>query len=339
MRPVPDIGVAPLLARLLAPGELEALRPAPAVFQTPMLSSAADHVPPGAGWVYERKLDGVRLIAVRAKDRTRLYSRIQRDNTATFPEIAAALDVTAETDLVVDGEVVAFDGEQTSFGLLQSRLGISDARKALAVGTPVVFFAFDLLTYAGQDLTQLPLQARRRVLAEAITFVEPLRLSEERAGDGASLLQEARRQGWEGLIAKRLGSKYEPGRRSSHWLKLKVVLEQEFVIGGFTESPAAGRSGFGALLVGYYEGEVLRYAGKVGTGFDQKTLRALRTALDDLVLPVSPFVDAPAAKVNRWVDPLLVAQVGFGEWTRDGRLRHPRYQGLRYDKDARDVTR
>jgi bifunctional non-homologous end joining protein LigD len=324
---------------LLDASERKLLRPATPAFVPPMLATAADRPPPGDDWVYERKLDGVRLIAVRANDRTRLYSRIQRDNTATFPEIAAALDVAAETDLVVDGEVVAFSGDHTSFGLLQSRLGISDPRRALAVGTPVVFFVFDLLTYAGQDLTQLSLRSRRRMLAEAITFVEPLRMSEERMGAATDLLQEARTLGWEGLIAKRTGSRYEPGRRSSHWLKLKVVLEQDFVIGGFTESSASGRTGFGALLVGYYDGDVLRYAGKVGTGFDHKTLVAIRATLDDLQQPQSPFADAPAARDNRWVDPLLVAQVGYGEWTRDGRLRHPRFLGLRHDKDARDVTR
>jgi bifunctional non-homologous end joining protein LigD len=177
------------------------------------------------------------------------------------------------------------------------------------------------------------------VLAEAVTYVDPLRLSEERVGSGEALLREACVQGWEGLIAKRAGSRYEPGRRSSHWLKLKCVREQEFVIGGFTESAAAARTGFGALLVGYYDGGELKYAGKVGTGFDQKTLAALRAALDDLALPSSPFVDAPRAKDSRWADPVLVAQVGFTEWTRDGRLRHPRYLGLRHDKDAREVVR
>jgi len=327
------------LLDLLEADERALLRPASAAFVPPMLSSGADRPPPGSDWVYERKLDGVRLVAVRSRNRTRLYSRIQRDNTATFPEVAAALDVAAEEDLVVDGEVVAFDGEATSFGLLQSRIGISDARKALAVGTPVVFFAFDLMTYAGHDLTQLPLHARRRVLAEAITFVEPLRLSEERTGDPSDLLREARERAWEGLIAKRVGSRYEPGRRSSHWLKLKVVLEQEFVIGGFTESAAAARTGFGALLVGYYDDGVLRYAGKVGTGFDHKTLAAIRATLDELQIDSSPFADAPRARDNRWVDPLLVAQIGYGEWTRDGRLRHPRFLGLRHDKDARDVGR
>jgi bifunctional non-homologous end joining protein LigD len=304
-----------------------------------MLASAADRPPAGSGWVYERKLDGVRLIAVVGEKNTRLYSRIQRDNSATFPEVAAALTVAGEPGMVVDGEVVAFDGDHTSFGLLQARLGIADARRALAIGVPVVFFAFDLLVHRDRDLTQLPLEERRRVLAEAITYVEPLRLSEHLEGDGADLLRGACASGWEGLIAKRAGSKYEPGRRSSHWLKLKCVREQEFVVGGFTESSASARTGFGALLVGYYDDGELKYAGKVGTGFDQKTLAAIRTALDDLALPESPFVDAPAAKESRWVDPLLVAQVGFTEWTRDGRLRHPRYLGLRNDKDARDVVR
>ncbi|HUR75747.1 MAG TPA: non-homologous end-joining DNA ligase [Sporichthya sp.] len=329
----------PLLTRVLAPDELTLLRPAKPAFVGPMLASLSEHPPPGEDWRYERKLDGVRLIAVRGEKNTRLYSRIQRDNSATFPEIVAALNVAAPPGVVLDGEVVAFDGEQTSFGRLQARLGINDARRALAIGVPVVFYAFDVLTYGGQDLTQLPLVARRRVLAEAVTYVEPLRISEAREGSAEALLREACAQGWEGLIAKRDGSKYEPGRRSPHWLKLKCVREQEFVIGGFTESSAAARTGFGALLVGYYDGGELKYAGKVGTGFDQKTLAALRAALDDLALPQSPFADAPRAKDSRWVDPVLVAQVGFHEWTRDGRLRHPRYLGLRHDKDAHDVVR
>lgn len=328
-----------LLAALLTAPEQALLRPRKPTFRSPMLSSPADRPPPGEDWLYERKLDGVRLIAVRGEKTTRLFSRIERDNTATFPEIVAALDVAAPPGMVVDGEVVAFDGEATSFGLLQARLGINEVRRALAVGVPVVFYAFDLLTYAGQDLTQLPLRTRKRVLAEAITYVEPLRLSEHRAGDGAAYLRDACASGWEGLIAKRARSTYEPGRRSSHWLKLKCVREQEFVIGGFTESAAAGRTGFGALLVGYYDDGALKYAGKVGTGFDQKTLAALRAALDDLTLPESPFLDAPRAKESRWADPLLVARVGFTEWTRDGRLRHPRYLGLRHDKDARNVGR
>ena len=328
----------PLLTRLV-PDALDALRPAKPAFAVPMLASPAEVPPPGEDWVYERKLDGVRLIAVRGEKNTRLYSRIQRDNSATFPEIVAALNVAAPPGLVIDGEVVAFDGEQTSFGLLQARLGINDARRSLAIGVPVVFYAFDVLTYAGRDLTQLPLRDRRRILAEAVTYVEPLRLSEERAGSGEVLLREACAAGWEGLIAKRASSRYEPGRRSSHWLKLKCVREQEFVIGGFTVSSAAARTGFGALLVGYYSDGDLRYAGKVGTGFDHKTLAAIRAALDELALPQSPFVDAPRAKDNRWVEPCLVAQVGFTEWTRDGKLRHPRYLGLRHDKEARDVVR
>ncbi len=329
----------PLLARLLDRAELALLRPVAPGFVAPMLASPAERPAPGDDWLYERKLDGVRLVAVRGARGTRLYSRTERDNSATFPELVAALDVAAGADLVADGEVVAFDGPHTSFGRLQARLGIGDPRRALAVGVPVVFYLFDLLAYGGQDLTQLPLTARKRVLAEAVTYVEPLRLSEHRDGDGAAYLREACAGGWEGLIAKRAGSRYEPGRRSSHWLKLKCVREQEFVIGGFTESRAGARLGFGALLLGFYEGDLLRYAGKVGTGFDQRTLAALRAALDDIALPGPPFVDPPRGAGLHWVDPLLVAQVGFTEWTREGRLRHPRYLGLHVDKDARDVGR
>ncbi len=328
-----------LLERLLTPAERKLLRPAKPGFVTPMLASPADRPATRDGWLYERKLDGVRILAVRGEQNTRLYSRIQRDNSATFPEVVAALNVAAPPGLVVDGEVVAFDGDSTSFGLLQQRLGINDVRRSLGVGVPVHYFLFDVLVHSGQDLTQLPLRTRKQVLAEVVTYVDPLRFSEHREGDGVEFLREACAGGWEGLIAKRAGSRYEAGRRSSHWLKLKCVREQEFVVGGFTVSAAAGRTGFGALLVGYYDGDDLRYAGKVGTGFDQKTLLALRGALDDLALPASPFLDAPRSKDARWVDPVLVAQVGFTEWTRDGKLRHPRYLGLRHDKDARDVTR
>lgn len=183
----------------------------------------------------------------------------------------------------------------------------------------------------------MPLRARKRVLQALADLTDPLRYSEHRDRDGEAYLDEACAQGWEGLIAKRADSAYQHGR-SRDWLKFKCARGQEFVIGGFTD-PAGSRVGFGALLVGHYQGDRLRYAGKVGTGFDDRTLRWLHRRLTELVQDSSPFADPVRERGAHWVRPELVAQVGFSEWTGDGKLRHPRFQGLREDKAARDVVR
>jgi bifunctional non-homologous end joining protein LigD len=280
------------------------------------------------GWIYERKLDGIRCLAFKADQRVQLRSRNDLSLNGRFPEVVEALEADAATDVVLDGEVVAFAGAQTSFERLQQR-----GERPVAV----FYYVFDILHLDGYDTTALPLRARKSLLRRALGFHGPVRLTPHRNRDGEALYREACRKGWEGLIAKRADSPYTHGR-SRDWLKFKCSAEQELVIGGFT-APKGSRTDLGALLLGYYDGGRLRYAGKVGTGFTQATLRDLAARLEPLETDASPFADEVRERHVTWARPELVAQVGFSEWTRDGRLRHPRFLGLRDDKAASEVVR
>lgn len=291
----------------------------------------------GADWVFERKLDGVRVLAGRDGSGTVLWSRNHKRVNASYPEIADALEDQAADRFLVDGEVVAFDGNQTSFARLQRRMHLTQPQAARRTGVDVYYYVFDLLAFGGVDVTDLALRARKQLLRECFEFTDPLRFSAHRDGNGREFLRQACERGWEGLIAKRADQPYRAGR-SNHWLKLKCVLGQEFVIGGFTD-PKGSRAGFGALLVGYYDGDRLRYAGKVGTGYDERMLRDLRARLDRLIQENSPFAENVGIRDAHWVSPSLVAEVGFSEWTGDRRLRHPRFSGLREDKPASSVVR
>ncbi|GAA5201752.1 non-homologous end-joining DNA ligase [Rugosimonospora acidiphila] len=302
----------------------------------PMLATLTDRYFSDPDWVFERKLDGERVIGTRSGRTATLRSRTGRILDGTYPELVRALR-RQRGNFVVDGEVVAFAGNRTSFERLQQRIGLTDPVRAEASGVPVHFYLFDLLSLAGEDLTGLPLRERKRRLRAAIGFGGPLRYTAHRNTEGEELFAEACRRGWEGVIAKRADAPYRSGR-SSDWLKFKCVGEQEFVIGGFTD-PTGSRHGFGALLVGVYDGGELRFAGKVGTGFDHQTLTRLRSRMDALATASSPFHGAVRERGAHWVRPELVAQIGFTEWTRDGRLRHPRFLGLRRDKAARAVVR
>jgi bifunctional non-homologous end joining protein LigD len=289
-------------------------------------------------WIFERKLDGVRCLAFREAGRVRLYSRTARDMSRTYPELVEALERERAGDLVVDGEIVAFDGHRTSFERLQRRMQLDDPDAARRTGVPVFLYVFDLLRHEGEDLRPLPLRERKSRLRRALSFHRPVRFTPHRNEHGERMFQEACEKGLEGVIAKRADGPYRSSR-SRDWLKIKCHAEQELVIGGFT-APKGSRLEFGALLVGYYENGDLRYAGKVGTGFGRDTLERLGRRLRELEQDESPFVDArPVPRGTRWVRPELVAQIGFSEWTRDGRLRHPRYLGLREDKPAREVVR
>jgi bifunctional non-homologous end joining protein LigD len=304
-----------------------------------MLATLSGGPPPGEGWVFERKLDGERCVATVAGGRAELRSRTGRDLTATYPEVVAALVGRATAGAVVDGELVAFDRDgRSSFGLLQQRLGVAHPSPELLRSVPVTYSVFDVLAAGAEDVTGRPLQERAAVLDRVLPPGDPLPRPERRDSDGAAFLAHACAQGWEGLIAKRADAPYAPGR-SRDWLKLKCVQEQEFVVGGWTD-PAGSRAHLGALLVGYHEDGVLRYAGKVGTGFDRRSLADLAARLAPLARPSSPFADArPVPPRTHWVDPVLVAQIAFAEWTTAGRLRQPRYLGLRDDKPAGDVVR
>ncbi|MCW2993504.1 MAG: ATP-dependent ligase [Conexibacter sp.] len=282
-------------------------------------------------WIFERKLDGVRCIAIRDGDEVKLLSRNDLSLNGRYPEVATALEHQPQRRFVVDGEVVAFDGAQTSFAKLAQR-----GRTRV----PVFFYIFDVLWLDGQDVRALPLRTRKRLLRTVLRFDDKaLRFSTHRNGDGEAYFQEACRKGWEGLVAKRASSRYSD-KRSKDWLKLKCEQGQELVIGGFT-APKGARADFGALLLGHYEDGALIYAGKVGTGFDEATLAALGARLRELRRDTAPFADAAAIRERTatWVEPKLVAQVVFSEWTSAGRLRHPRFLGLREDKAAKDVSR
>jgi bifunctional non-homologous end joining protein LigD len=281
-------------------------------------------------WIFERKLDGVRCIAHRDRSGVRLLSRTDRDMSAQYSEVSDALEADPCLDFVVDGEVVALDRRGiTSFARLQRR-----GKERVAI----YLYVFDLLRLEGSDLRDLPLRERKRRLRGALRFEDPIRFTPHRNEVGEQLYQEACQKGLEGVIAKRADSPYL-ATRSRDWLKLKCHAEQELVIGGFT-APQGSRTDFGALLVGYFDSGSLRYAGKVGTGFGRATLAELGAQMRKLETDDSPFAEVrPIPRGTHWVRPELVAQIGFTEWTRDGRLRHPRYLGLRDDKRAGDVVR
>jgi DNA ligase D-like protein (predicted ligase) len=295
-------------------------------------------------WVYERKLDGERCLAFCGPDGVRLMSRNKRDITSTFPEVAEALEARRQdaghSGLVLDGEVVAFDGDQTRFERLQHRLGLVHPDQELLRSVPVVYHMFDVMYAEGEDTRPRPLLERKDILARVVSYRDPLRYTEHRERDGEAFYAQACRDGWEGLIAKLATAPYTSGR-NKNWLKFKCLNAQELVVGGFTD-PQRSRVGFGALLLGYYNtGGELVYAGKVGTGFDNETLRSLRARLGALEQDHTPFGPGRhvAERGVHWVRPELVAEVGFSEWTDDGELRHPRFQGLRDDKSAREVVR
>ena len=291
------------------------------------------------GWIFERKLDGERCLAFADGSGVHLRTRNEKDVTTTFPEITAALADQRRGDLVVDGEIVAFAGGQTRFELLQRRLGVARPSADLLRASPVVYCVFDVLHADGRDLRELPLLQRKEVLGRSMAFADPLRLVGHRAREGEAYYAQACREGWEGLVAKRADAAYRGGR-TRDWLKFKCLNAQEFVVGGWTD-PQRSRIGFGALLLGYLDaaGDLV-YAGKVGTGFDSATLRSLADRLAGIEQDAPPFRSGrlPARGVH-WVQPRVVVQVVFAEWTDEGQLRQARFQGLRDDKDPKDVVR
>ncbi|HWO42998.1 MAG TPA: non-homologous end-joining DNA ligase [Candidatus Eisenbacteria bacterium] len=303
-----------------------------------MLATLTDKPFSDPNWIFEPKLDGVRCLAFRKEKAIRLLSRNQKNLNQTYPEIEQALEEQARGQFIVDGEIVAFDGEVTSFARLQGRMHIGKADEARRNPIKVYYCLFDLLYLDGYDTTRVPLKYRKTLLKGALQFGDRLRYVHHRNTEGEAYLDEACRKGWEGLIAKQADSPYLQGRTTS-WLKFKCVQRQEFVIGGYTD-PQGSRIGFGALLVGYYEDGKFRYAGKVGTGYTDQTLRELSKKLYSLEQRCSPFFKAKIREKNvHWVAPKLVAEIGFTEWTEDKRLRHPRFLGLRTDKRAEHVFR
>lgn len=297
-------------------------------FRAPMLATLAEPADVGDGWLIERKFDGIRLVVARDGDDVALWTRNRNRRDGSFPELVSAVREQPVDRFVADGEVVAFEGGRDSFAALHGGGG--------------VLFLFDLVHLDGHDLDDVPLGDRRRLLEHAVVFDERIRFSPGLEGDATALLAEACAQGWEGLVAKRAGGRYVHGR-SRDWLKLKCVRRQELVIGGFTD-PKGSRTGLGALLVGHHDGRDFVYAGRVGTGFDEATLVRLGELLEPRRQEDPPFTrgmdkGGPPKKGRHWVTPDLVCEIGFAEWSPDGKLRHPRFLGLRDDKDASTVVR
>ena len=324
-------------------------------FIEPMKAKLVEEPPIYGDWIYELKFDGIRAIAIKAGKKVNLISRNENKLDARFPEIVGAVKKLPVKECVVDGEVVALDEEgRSSFQLLQ-------ASEMEGRQSPLRFYAFDLIQLNGKGLLNLPLEQRKELLGKICGEVgDPIRFSGAIGTDAEALLAEVRRRGLEGLIGKLRASKYEPGRRSGAWIKLKVGHEQEFVIGGYTP-PGGARKYFGAILVGYYEPAAgraakkseLMFAGKAGSGFTEKSLSILHRKFQKAAREDCPFADLPAKQGGEWVqgitpsmmrkmhwvDPVFVAQIKFAEWTRDGKLRQPVFVGLREDKDPQKVIK
>jgi DNA ligase D-like protein (predicted ligase) len=303
-----------------------------------MLATLIDQPFSRRGWLFEPKWDGERCLAFRQGNELRLLSRNQKRLNDKYPEIAAAFHQQDTESFIADGEIVAFDNGVTSFARLQERMQMEHPSAELLRRVPVCLYLFDVLYLDGYDTRCVALRYRKEVLRDAFDFRDPLRLTEHRETEGEAYYRKACRNGWEGIVAKNGDSAYV-SRRTRDWLKFKCRQEAEFIIGGYT-TPRGNRVGFGALLLGFYRKAKLIYAGKVGTGFDRDTLRRLATKLAHLQTPTCPFSgDEVPRRDVRWVKPELVAQVGFTEWTAAGKLRHPRFLGLRDDKRPEEVVR
>jgi bifunctional non-homologous end joining protein LigD len=316
-------------------------------FVEPMQAKLVRSLPERGNWIYEIKFDGWRALALKGQGQTRLFSRNEKDFSSKFPEIVASIENIDARDMIIDGEIVALDEKGlSSFQLLQA-FDIGQERP------PIFYYAFDLLQLNKKKLFNQPLIERKEMLKKLLgNSTGIIRYSASLGSDPRPLLQQARRLGIEGLIGKNASSLYEAGRRSGAWIKLKLQMEQEFVIGGYTE-PEGSRKYFGSIIVGFYKGKKLLCAGKVGTGFNQKLLSSLFSAFEEIAQDACPFDNVPEKRNGRWgqgitvsemqrchwLRPTLVCQVKFSEWTRDGRLRQPVFLGLRKDKKADEVIR
>ena len=315
-------------------------------FIEPMKARLAD-APPAGDWIYEIKFDGFRAVAYKDGKSVRLLSRTNHDLTLKFPEVAEAIQKIKTSKVIIDGEIVALDSEgRSSFQLLQA-YELGQERP------PICFYAFDLLAVASKSYVDLSVEKRKEKLKTILpSDTEVIRYSASLGSDAEALLKMAGKHGLEGIIGKEKNSLYEVGRRSGSWIKLKLIKQQEFVIGGYTD-PEGSRSLIGAILVGVYEKNKLVYCGKVGTGFTQAILKDLHTRFAKISETNCPFSDLPEERTGRygqgitasvmkkchWIKPQLVCQVKFSEWTNEGRLRQPVYLGLREDKPAKKVIR
>ena len=315
-------------------------------FIEPMKAQLHEGAPQGR-WIYEIKFDGFRALGFKKGNSARLLSRNEKDFSEKFPEVLQAVEGIKTDDAIIDGEIVALDSKgRSSFQLLQAQ-DIGEEKP------PILYYVFDILRFEGKDLRKLPLTERKEILQRALKGApDVIRESASLDGNVTRLLKEVGKLGLEGLIGKRPDSKYEAGRRSGSWIKLKLHQEQEMVIGGFTE-PEGSRQHFGSLIIGYYEKLGLFCAGKVGTGFNEALLKSLSRRFDSIKSNECPFANLPEKRAGRygagitpaemkrchWLKPILVCQVKYSEWTRDGKLRQPVFLGLREDKPAKEVVR
>ena len=306
---------------------------------SPMKATLAGQPPAGPDWLFEIKWDGVRALAFVEDQRVQLVSRNGLRCDAQYPELSVLPQYLGARTAVLDGEIAVLDGQGVSrFELIQQRIGQTDPNTVahLARSHPVKYFLFDLIYLDGYDLRKVRLAERKETLRAILTETDALRFSEHFAGAGQQMLEAARQQNLEGILAKRASSCYE-SRRSREWLKIKLVAQQECLICGFTTGE---REYFGSLVLGVHEGGKLVWVGNVGTGFDQRSLQDLYTRLKPLVMPRSPFASTPrTGRRVTWVKPELIAQIKFANWTRDGKLRAPVYLGLRHDIQPQEVVR
>ena len=307
----------------------------------PMLARTGELPKDDEQWAFEIKWDGVRAIGYVDGGRLRLEARSGRDITSRYPELRGLGRALGSHEAIVDGEVVAFDDGRPSFQKLQGRMHLTTEShvRRLSESDPVSYIVFDLLWLDGHSLVDLPYTERRERLLELGLQGDRWMTPSHHVGDGAAMLQASRAQGLEGVIAKRLDSPYYPGKRAHSWVKVKNVLETDVVIGGWLPGEGRRASQFGALVVGVHQDGELRYAGRVGTGFDERELNRLGAMFAERERDSSPFAGRQPPKETRFVEPVLVARVGYGEWTQAGTLRHPRYLGLRDDIDPETVER
>ena len=333
------------MSRLRARSSTPVAAPAPR-FVPPMLASPSPKPPGGAGWAFEYKWDGVRAIIRWDGERLAMRSRLGNDITGRYPELDGLGDLLGDRPALLDGEIVALDRQgRPSFSLLQRRMHVSNRARSLALGkaTPIVCMLFDVLWLDDGPVIDRPYHERRDLLAELELNEGCWRTPPHHTCDeasGAAVLRSATKLGLEGIVAKKIDSAYLPGIRSDAWRKTRIDKRQEFVIGGWTPGKGRREGEIGALLVGYHGADgLLHYAGKVGTGFDAAEGRRLRERFGKLARTRGAFLEKVPDKLAQFVEPELVCEVKFTEWTHEDILRHPSYQGLREDKDPRTVVR
>ena len=307
-----------------------------------MMATLRASAPTAGEWAWELKWDGIRALGYVEGGRLRLVTRNGNDVTRRYPELHGLADVLGARDAVLDGEIVAFDeNARPSFGRLQQRMHVEGEAtiRRLGASVPVVYVLFDLLSLDGDSTMELPYEERRALLLGLELNGPSWQTPPNELGDGSAMLDVSKRFGIEGVVAKRLGSKYEPGRRSPAWVKVKHQLRQEFVVGGWQPGEGGRTGSIGSLLIGYYDDGKLHYAGRAGSGLTQREIARFEGQFEAMARSSSPFDVGAPPRTARFVEPQVVVEVRFTEWTTGGLIRHPTYLGTRTDKDPREVIR